>query len=66
MEIVFTERHVLFWRKVRINSSFRVGDSKKPNFQPEIREHQLSSRLIWNKGEIWALPIIKQLFFLSH
>ena len=39
---------------------------KKPNFQPEIREHQLSSRLIWNKGEIWALPIIKQLFFLSH
>ena len=35
MEIVFAERHVLFWRKVRVNSSFRVGDSKKPNFQPE-------------------------------
>lgn len=63
MEIVFAERHVLFWRKVRINSSFRVGDSKKPNFQPEIREHQLSSRLIWNKGEILGTSHYKATLF---
>ena len=51
-----------------INNSFRVGVSKWPNFiQPEIREHQLSSRLIWKqsrKKKFGHFPLLEQLFFL--
>ena len=50
-----------------MNNSFRDGVSERPNFQPEIREHQLSLRLeTKSQGEIWELPIMRATVLLSH
>ena len=40
---------------------------KKPNCQPEIRKHQLSSRFIWKqsrKEKFGHFPLLEHLFFL--